>query len=303
MPRGSVTDGGAAQGSLRAARDPRGGRRGARRQGARPPARPPRRAEDPRRSATPRTREELLGEARVLLARRPRTRRCRSCARTSSTATATSSRWTGSTAPTWPRCCASAAGPGSRRRACSPTSPQAAEALTHLHAQDPPVIHGDVKPGEPDPHQGRRASSSSTSGCRRRRARRPPRRARRASARRSSPPTAHPRARATSTRWPRPRSRCSPASAPAGVLPSWDGIDPAQAEQLEAAIRARPGDRPGAPARRRPGELVERLRGGWAAALPTGVMTLLPLRHRGLDGAVGRRPGRRWPRRSSATTS
>src|SRR5665213_4473491 len=26
-------------------------------------------------------------------------------------------------------------------------------------------------------------------------------------------------------------------SAPAGVLPSWDGIDPAQAEQLEAAIR------------------------------------------------------------------
>jgi eukaryotic-like serine/threonine-protein kinase len=27
--------------------------------------------------------------------------------------------------------------------------PLAAEALTHLHSQDPPVIHGDVKPGNP----------------------------------------------------------------------------------------------------------------------------------------------------------
>lgn len=61
-------------------------------------------------------------------------------------------------------------------------------------------------------------------------------------------------------------------SAPAGVLPSWEGIDPAQAEQLEAAIRLRlatdPSRRPATP-----GELIERLRAGWAQALPTGVLT------------------------------
>ena len=61
-------------------------------------------------------------------------------------------------------------------------------------------------------------------------------------------------------------------SPPAGVLPTWDGIDPAQAEQLEAAIRlgmaTDPAQRPATP-----GELVERLRAGWAAGLPTGVVT------------------------------
>ena len=61
-------------------------------------------------------------------------------------------------------------------------------------------------------------------------------------------------------------------AAPAGVLPSWEGIDPAQAGQLEAAIRlgmaTDPAQRPATP-----GELVERLRAGWAAGLPTGVVT------------------------------
>ena len=61
-------------------------------------------------------------------------------------------------------------------------------------------------------------------------------------------------------------------SAPAGRLPTWEGIDPAQAEQLEAAIRmgmaTDPTRRPATP-----GELVERLRAGWAEALPTGVVT------------------------------
>lgn len=61
-------------------------------------------------------------------------------------------------------------------------------------------------------------------------------------------------------------------SPPSGVLPSWNGIDPAQAEQLEAAIRlglaTDPGRRPVIP-----GELVERLRAGWGAALPTGLLT------------------------------
>ena len=61
-------------------------------------------------------------------------------------------------------------------------------------------------------------------------------------------------------------------SAPSGVLPSWEGIEPAQAEQLEAALRlglaTDPARRPATP-----GELVESLRSGWGAALPTGVMT------------------------------
>ena len=56
------------------------------------------------------------------------------------------------------------------------------------------------------------------------------------------------------------------------MLPSWEGIDPQQAKQLEAAIRVGMATdaarRPGTP-----GELVERLRAGWAEALPTGVIT------------------------------
>ena len=56
------------------------------------------------------------------------------------------------------------------------------------------------------------------------------------------------------------------------MLPDWEGFDPAQAEQLEAAIRlgmaTDPARRP-----QTPGELVERLRAGWSEALPTGVVT------------------------------
>ena len=37
-------------------------------------------------------------------------------------------------------------------------------------------------------------------------------------------------------------------SAPSGVLPPWDGIEPAQAEQLEAALRLGLATDPGAPA-------------------------------------------------------
>jgi class 3 adenylate cyclase len=56
------------------------------------------------------------------------------------------------------------------------------------------------------------------------------------------------------------------------VLPAWDGVGPVQAQQFEAATRrglaTDPSRRPATP-----GELVERLRAGWAQALPTGVVT------------------------------
>ena len=58
---------------------------------------------------------------------------------------------------------------------------------------------------------------------------------------------------------------------PGAVLPAWEGLDPAQAARLDAAIAAGLAASP----ERRPGtavELVERLRSVWASTLPTGVM-------------------------------
>src|SRR5918995_5651020 len=148
---------------------------------------------------------------------------------------------------------------------------QAAEALTHLHSQSPPVIHGDVKPGNLILTKGGRIMLVDF-GL-------------------SSAPNL-PRVRAGTPGYRAPElaaggvpSRASDiyalaatafalltGSAPAGVLPGWEGFDPAQAEQLEAAIRlgmaTDPSRRP-----RSPGELVERLRAGWSEGLPTGVVT------------------------------
>ncbi len=85
---------------------------------------------------------------------------------------------------------------------------QAAEALTHLHAQSPPVIHGDVKPANLILTRGGRVKLvdfglSSAPNVPMRRAGTPglprPGAGRRRRAR---------RARATSTRSPRPRSPC-----------------------------------------------------------------------------------------------
>ena len=148
---------------------------------------------------------------------------------------------------------------------------QAAEALTHLHSQSPPVIHSDVKPGNLILTTGGRIKLVDF-GL-------------------SSAPNV-PRVRAGTPGYRAPElavgaapSRASDVyalaatafalltgSAPAGVLPAWEGVEPAQAEQLEAAIRlgmaTNPARRP-----KTPGELVERLRTGWSAALPTGVVT------------------------------
>ena len=148
---------------------------------------------------------------------------------------------------------------------------QAAEALTHLHSQDPPVIHGDVKPANLILARGGQVKvvdfglSSAPDAPRRR--------------------TGTPGFRAPELAADGVPSRASDVyglaatafallvgSPPSGMLPSWDGIDPGQAEQLEGAIRlglaTDPARRPATP-----GELVERLRSGWAAALPTGLMT------------------------------
>ena len=84
---------------------------------------------------------------------------------------------------------------------------QAAEALTHLHTQTPPVIHGDVKPGNLILTKGGQIElvdfgMSSAPERVRRRIGTP------GFARPSSPPTARHRARPTSTRWQRRPSRC-----------------------------------------------------------------------------------------------
>jgi WD40 repeat protein/class 3 adenylate cyclase len=148
---------------------------------------------------------------------------------------------------------------------------QAAEALTHLHAQDPPVIHGDVKPANLILTKGGRVKLvdfglSSAPAAPRRRAGTPGFRAPELAAD-GAPSRASDVFSLAATAF-----ALLTGSAPAGVLPSWEGIEPAQAAQLEAALRrglaTDPAHRPATP-----GELVESLRSGWGAALPTGVMT------------------------------
>ena len=178
---------------------------------------------------------------------------------------------------------------------------QAAEALTHLHSQSPPVIHGDVKPGNLILTKGGRIKlvdfglSSAPDAPRRR--------------------TGTPGYRAPELAAGGIPSRASDVyalaatafalltgSAPAGVLPAWEGIDPAQA----AAARGRDPTRAWRRIRRAgpktPGELVERLRAGWSAALPTGVVTFCCSDIEG-STALWEPTRRRWPRRWFATTS
>jgi WD40 repeat protein/class 3 adenylate cyclase/tRNA A-37 threonylcarbamoyl transferase component Bud32 len=148
---------------------------------------------------------------------------------------------------------------------------QAAEALTHLHSQNPPVIHGDLKPGNLILTIGGRVKLVDFGLS-------------------SSPYGLHRRSGTPGFRAPELATRGAPSRAsdiyalaatafalltgspPAGVLPPWEGIPRAQAQQLEAAIRlglrTDPSHRPATP-----GELIERLRAGWGQALPTGVLT------------------------------
>jgi class 3 adenylate cyclase/WD40 repeat protein/energy-coupling factor transporter ATP-binding protein EcfA2 len=150
---------------------------------------------------------------------------------------------------------------------------EAAEALTFLHTQDPPIIHGDVKPANLILTRGARVKLvdfglSSTLGM--------------GAQRRGTFGFRAPELEAGA-----PPSRASDVYAlaatafamltgepPAGGQPTWEGLDAAQASRLDTAIRAGlaadPAARPATP-----GELVERLRSGWASTLPTGVMTFL----------------------------
>ena len=148
---------------------------------------------------------------------------------------------------------------------------QAAEALTHLHSQTPPVIHGDVKPGNLILTKGGRIKLvdfglSSAPDAPRSRSGTPGYRAPEVAAG-ASPSRASDVYALAATAF-----ALLTGSAPAGALPAWQRVDPAQAEQLEAAIRlgmaTDPSRRP-----KTPGELVERLRAGWSGALPTGVVT------------------------------
>ena len=148
---------------------------------------------------------------------------------------------------------------------------QGAEALTHLHSQDAPVIHGDVKPANFILTKGGRVKlvdfgMSSAPDAPRRRIGTPGFRAPELAAD-GVPSRASDVYSLAATAF-----ALLSGSAPSGVLPSWEGIDPAQAKQLEAALRlglaTDPARRPATP-----GELVESIRTGWGAALPTGVMT------------------------------
>jgi len=148
---------------------------------------------------------------------------------------------------------------------------EAAAALTHLHTQEPPVVHGDVKPANLVLTRGGHVvlvdfglstvptaalHSLGTRGY-------------------AAPELA---AGARASRASDVYALAATAFAlltgtpPTGIAPDWDGLDPEQAAALEAAIRTGlatdPARRPATP-----GELVERVRAGWGSTLPTGVLT------------------------------
>lgn len=147
----------------------------------------------------------------------------------------------------------------------------AADALTYLHTQDEPIIHGDVKPANLILSRGGRVKLvdfgvSSVRGSRRRGAGTPGFRAPELAAG-GVPSRASDVYSLAATAF-----TLLTGSAPSGLLPKWDGMDRDQAVRFEEAIRlglaTDPARRP-----QTPGEFVERLRAGWAASLPTGVMT------------------------------
>ena len=148
---------------------------------------------------------------------------------------------------------------------------EAAEALSLLHAHDPPVIHGDVKPANLILTRGGRVKLvdfglSSTLGMGGERAGTPGFRA-------PELETGAPPSRASDVYALAATAFALLTGAPPERLPpTREGLDTGQTAHLAAAIRAGlatdPARRPATP-----GEFVERLRAGWLSTLPTGVMT------------------------------
>jgi class 3 adenylate cyclase/energy-coupling factor transporter ATP-binding protein EcfA2 len=150
---------------------------------------------------------------------------------------------------------------------------EAAEALTFLHGHDPPIIHGDVKPANLILTRGSRLKLvdfglSSMLGME------GPRRStdgfQAPELKDGAPPSCASDVYALAATAYALLAGAPPADAP----PPWEGFHGSQAARLEAAINAGlaadPARRPATP-----GELVERLRSGWASTLPTGVVTFL----------------------------
>jgi class 3 adenylate cyclase/WD40 repeat protein/tRNA A-37 threonylcarbamoyl transferase component Bud32/energy-coupling factor transporter ATP-binding protein EcfA2 len=149
---------------------------------------------------------------------------------------------------------------------------EVAEALTFLHTQEPPIIHGDVKPANLILTRGGHVKLvdfglSSTVGVQG---------FGRGTAGFLAPELAAgaPLSRASDVYALAATAFALLTGAPPvlGAPPVWEGLEAEQAAQLQAVIAAGlstdPKRRPATP-----GELVERLRSGWASTLPTGVMT------------------------------
>jgi WD40 repeat protein/serine/threonine protein kinase len=149
---------------------------------------------------------------------------------------------------------------------------QAAEALTHLHRHDPPIVHGDIKPANLvlDRH-GRIVcvdfGVSSVPG-RVQRGGTPGYRAPEVTTGETPTPAADVYGLAATV------FALLTGAPPSGLLPSWTGIETQRAERLEAALRHGLATDPA----RRPatvGELVELMRIGEPDTLPTGTVTVL----------------------------
>lgn len=147
----------------------------------------------------------------------------------------------------------------------------AASALTHLHTLERPVVHGDLKPANLILTSGGRVVLVDFGLS-------------------SAPDSARRRGGTVGYAAPELAAGGAPSRAsdvyslaatafellvgepPTGIRPTWDGFDPHEAEVLEAAVRSGlatdPARRPATP-----GAFVERLRAGWGATLPTGVLT------------------------------
>src|SRR5262245_34545274 len=147
----------------------------------------------------------------------------------------------------------------------------AASALTHLHNQSVPVVHGDVKPSNLVLTTGGRVALvdfgwSSAPGIATRWGGTPGF---------SAPELAagsHPSRASDVYALAATAFALLTGEAPTGIRAEATGIDDAAWQQLEIAIRAGLATDP----ERRPasaGEFVEQLRGGWGSTLPTGVLT------------------------------